>query len=285
MEHFAIHARRGLWLFHTWEEARALWDRFVAIGPLHHLCLMPDHLHLLAPQVPRARLAGAMSGYARWLGHHWGWPGLTLWGPHGSPALLTNPEHLERTRRYILLNPCRGGLVDDPLGWAFSTHRDAVGMAWPRARRAVRDPHAFHAYVSRDRAVDPEGTELPYRLIRTEGPSFEDVLYALSAVHRTPVPKLLARGANRRTLIHCARALTHHSTRELAEHLGIHHSAVVKTSSHHDRLTETVERTIGDVRFPPLEAGDLRSTPGWLRYRAYLAAKRRRKAAAARGAA
>ncbi len=278
MLHYALHARRGLWLFHDWEEAKALWDRVVVVAPLHHLCLMPDHLHLLAPRVDPRRLHGAMSGHARWLGHRWGWPGLSLWRPVGEPTVVDNPEHLERTRRCVLLNPCRGGLVDDPLGWAFSTHRDATGLAWPLTRRAERDPPNFHAHVSRDPSVNPQGTELPDfgRLI--EHPSFEDVLYALSSVSRTPASRLLEKGPRRRQLIHCLRALGEGSTRETASRLGVHHSAVARASAEHDTVVRVVQRVIGDVRFEPLLAGDLRSSRSWQSYRAYLAAKRRRRA-------
>lgn len=285
MEHYALHARRGLWLFHTWEEARALWDRLVAVAPVHHLCIMPDHVHLLVQRAAPAKLTGALSGYARWLGHRWGWDGLQLWLPRKPAVRVTNPEHLERTRRYILLNPCRGALVKDPLEWAFSTHRDATGLAWPRARRCTTDPHDFHAYVTRDPSVSPLGTDLPAHDLDLQEASFEDVLYALSAVSRTPVDALLRKGRARTTLIACARALTPLPTRALASRLGIHHAAVCRARPPHRHLIDAVERAIGDTRFPPLLGYDLRNTPAWQQYRQYLAAKRRARRFATRAMA
>jgi hypothetical protein len=275
MQHYTLHARRGLWLFHDWEEARALWDRLVAVAPVHHLCLMPDHVHLLTQRAAPDRLRAAMSGYSRWLSHRWAWPGIRLWRPLEPPGSLANPEHLERTRRYILLNPCRGGLVDDPLAWAFSTHRDATGLAWPPARKQVPDPFDFHAYVSRDRSVNPKGTDLPIHPLYTHQPSYEDVLCALSAISRIPLPSLLRPGRARHGLIHCQRSLTDLTTRELAARLDMSHSAVSRVRSGHDAAVEIVDRVIGDPRFAPLLVGDLRQTSMWQRYSAYLVAKAR----------
>jgi hypothetical protein len=278
MEHHALHARRGLWLFHDWEEARALWDRLLAVAPVHHLCLMPDHVHLLTQRAAPDRLRAAMSGHSRWLGHRWGWEGLRLWRPLEPPGSLANPAQLERTRRTILLYPCRVGLVGDPLSWAFSTHRDATGLAWPPARRQVSDPRDFHAFVSRDRSVNPQGTDLPMHPPHTHQPSYEDVLYALSAVSRTPVPALIRPGRARRLLIHCVRSLTDLTTRELASRLRMSHSAVSRVRTGHDAVAHVVVRVIGDPRFAPLQPEDLRSTPMWLGYRAYLAAKHQARA-------
>ena len=277
MLHYTLHARRGLWLFHTWEEARALWDRLVVVAPIHHLCLMPDHVHLLAPRVPLAGLHGVMSGHTRWLAHRWGWRGLRLWHPAEPPILLTNPEQLERARRTVLLEPCRGALVDDPLGWAFSTHRDATGLAWPRVRPRAPDPHEFHARVSRGGAAHLHASDLPVRGLSDASPSFEEVLWALSAVSRTPVPRLLTKGGPRRSLIRCQRLLTDQSARALARRLGVHHSAVLSVRIDDDPLAHIVDQVIGDPRFAPLHCEDLRATMMWQRYRAYLAAERRRR--------
>ncbi len=274
MEHYALHARRGLWLFHDWEEARALWDRLVAVTAVHHLCLMPDHVHLLARSVSRQRLAGAMSGYARWLGHRWGWQGFRLWRALGQPAVIGNPEHLQRTRRYVLLNPCRGSLVDDPLAWPFSTHRDATGLAWPPARRLVSEPFDFHAHVSKDDSTAPRGTDLPVQGLVGRHPAPDEVLNAVSAVTRTPSARFQCKGVARRQLILCLRGLTDLSARGIARQLGMSHSSVAAVRHNDEPVLRIVERVVGDPRFAPLEPTDLRNTLMWQRYRAYLAAKR-----------
>ncbi|MFH1468532.1 MAG: hypothetical protein ABIO70_29350 [Pseudomonadota bacterium] len=266
MLHLALHARDDLWLFHDWVEAQALWVRLVKAAPLHHLCLMPDHVHLLARAMDERRVRAALSGYTRWLAHHRGEPGLHLWRPVEPPVSLTNREHLERTRRYILLNPCRGRLVSDPLAWPFSTHRDALGLAWPAVRRTVSDPAGFHAYVSRDRAVTPEGTDLPVRDLVE--PDFEDVVQAVSAVTRTPLARV-----PRPVLVRCLRTLTLLSARGIARELGCAPSSVTRVAPGRDGLAVAVERVVGDGRFPGLDGEDLRRTPAGRRYREYLVAK------------
>lgn len=272
MLHFSLHARRDLWLFYDWEEARALWDRFAAVPGLHHLCLMPDHVHLFVSEADPARLRAAMSGFTRWLAHRRGEPGLELWAGVGEPRRVPNREHLERTRRYVLLNPCRGGLVADPLAWPFSTHRDAVGLAWPRARPPVADAAAFHAAVSSDRTVAPAGTDLPARNLAD--PSYEDVVQAVSAVTRVPLRSL---GVDRRTrplLARCLRCLTDLSARAIARRLGCAPSTVARVEPRRDPVVLVVERVIGDPRFPGLASGDLRRAEAGRRYLAYVAARR-----------
>ncbi len=274
MLHIALHARPGLWLFHDHVEASALWDRMVSLGPVHHLCLMPNHVHLFTQRIDVAKLRGAMSGHARWSSHRRGGD-RRLWRGYDEPAVISSPEHLQRTRRYVLLNPCRGRLVSDPLGWPWSTHRDATGLAWPRARKVVGDPVDFHGYVSRDRSVDPRGTDLPVFGLYTSSPSFEQVLEAVSAVTRTPVPQLLRDPTPRRRLIRCLRCLTDMSARGIARRLEVSPTTVSNVAIQRDDLVHTVDRVIGDRRFPLLQDGDLRSTAMWRRYSDYLWSKHR----------
>jgi len=70
------------------------------------------------------------------------------------------------------LNPCRDGLVRDPLAWPWSTHRDAVGAvaepwvtAATLARELARPRNGFegwlHRYVSADPSVAVTGTPFP----------------------------------------------------------------------------------------------------------------------------
>jgi hypothetical protein len=274
MLHIALHARPGLWLFHDHTEARALWDRFVALGPVHHLCLMPDHLHLFTLRVDPAALRGAMSGHTRWLANRRCEP-VRLWRGYTEPEPITNPEHLQRTRRYVLLNPCRGRLVHDPLAWPWSTHRDATGLAWPRARRVVGDPVDFHGYVSRDRSVDPAGTDLPNHGLYLACPSMDQVAAAVSAVTRTPVAWLRSKPLHRRRLIRCLRCLTDLGVREIARRLNVAPSTVSAVPAKWDELVRVVDLVLTDGRFPGLHQGDLRLTRMWEQYEQYLSAKRR----------
>ncbi len=274
MLHIALHARPGLWLFHDHTEALALWGRMVALGPVHHLCLMPDHLHLFTLRVDPAALRGAMSGHARWIACRRGEP-TRLWRGYAEPEPITNPEHLQRTRRYVLLNPCRGSLVADPLAWPWSTHRDATGLAWPRARKVVADPDDFHGYVSRDRSVDPTGTDLPNHGLYIAAPSYAQVEAAVSAVTRTPVAWLRGKPVHRRRLIRCLRCLTDLGVRRIAAALGVSPGLVGGVPAQWDELVRIVDRVLGDERFPALGGHDLRLTVMWDRYEGYLRAKHR----------
>jgi hypothetical protein len=279
MLHYSLHARGNLWLFHTWGEARALWDRLTAVAPLHHLCLMPDHVHLLASTVDTVRLGGALSGYARWLAHHRAEPVSRLWARPRPPREIPNQEHLDRTRRYVLLNPCRGCLVSDPLAWPFSTHRDALGFAWPRARRLVQDRAGFHSYVSKDETASPEGTGLPIPNLRE--PTFVDIEQAVSAVLRFPLERLRIEPAPRAALIRCARVLTPLSARAIAREVSCVPSTVTRVEASRDSLVIAVEAVALDARFPGLGSEDLRWTPAGRRYAAYVAAKRRARSSGA----
>jgi hypothetical protein len=219
------------------------------------------------------RLHGAMSGYARWLARHRGEPGLRLWAPTPEPRVVPNQEHLERTRRYVLLNPCRSHLVADPLAWPFSTHRDALGLAWPRARRVVQDRLGFHAYVSRDDTTSAKGTDLP--VANLVDPAFEDVEQAVSAILRVPLARLRVERGPRAALLRCLRALTPSSARAIARTMGCAPSSVTRVEPQRDALVAAVECVARDARFPGLDGEDLRWTPAGRRYAAYLAAKRR----------
>ena len=244
-------------------EARALWDRLLAgPGSPAALVLMPNHVHALVPQLDERAFSRALSGYARWRNHHRGASG-PVWERHPPPHAVPDQKHLRRTLRYIHLNPCRAGLVHDPLAWPFSTHRDACGLAKPTARERMRDPHAFHAYVSADPTVSLEGTLLPARPYGSDAPPLTAVLDAASSVTRTPLSALVGqRSPARSVALSAARALAI-PTADLAAAFALHPSAVRRTRCATDEL---VARVLFDDRFPGLLDGDLRRTRSWRTY-------------------
>jgi hypothetical protein len=172
--------------------------------------LMPNHPHLLnASQDPDADA----EKLARLLGHFG-----RRFGVGGQvsivakPQLIEDRQKLERSVRYIALNPCREGLATCPLAWPWSTHRDLVGASvdpWVTAERLARalqrplEDFAIrhHAYVSADPSANVEGTPFP-KTARTQ----TIATVPLDAVHDSAVAALrLGRDALR--LRGAARAL------------------------------------------------------------------------------
>ena len=133
-------------------------------------CLMPDHLHQIVAArdhvAVRLGLAKRLGAFARQHGY------AQLWDHVPDVQPIADAKHLMRQVRYIHLNPCRAGLVADPLCWRYSTHRDAIGASldpWVAPARLARClqyrgsdfPRWFHKYVSSDPCVHVSGTPSP----------------------------------------------------------------------------------------------------------------------------
>ncbi len=262
--HHAVRSRPSRLAFLSHLEARVLWDTVLreVPDPLA-LCLMPDHLHLLHARDVGAALGIALRSYARWRNNRMGVRG-SLWRRPGPPEPVKGRTKLRRSERYIHLNPCRAGLVGDPLAWPWSTHRDRVGLALPAARPADPDPLAYHQYVSADPSVNLRGTDLP---VGTDGADGDTVLDAVLALTRSPREALTRRGPVRSLALRSLRQFTTLSGREIGAELQLARATVHRVPLKHTRATRLVSRVLGDDRFPALEPGDLRRTSRWFAYR------------------
>jgi REP element-mobilizing transposase RayT len=267
MYHFVAHSVLDRWLFRDWEEAAALWVRLAALPEPRALVLMPDHVHALLRVPAVGAFLAALRDYARWRGRHRGVGGEPAWLPVEAPEILTSSKHFLRSVRYIHLNPCRDGLASDPLGWPFSTHRDAVGLALPGVVAPERDPAAFHARVSGDPSVRVEGTALPFGRAGLRGASSEQVLAAVSALTRTPMPALCRRGPARDLLVHALHALALLPQAEVARWTEVSRGTVLRTPEVPDAHVRLVERVLDDPRFAGLHTAPLERTPAWRAYR------------------
>jgi REP element-mobilizing transposase RayT len=272
--HRAAEGRRAL--IGSWREARELWRRVTGAVRVHALVLMLDHLHALFEDSQLNAYRSALRGFALWLNRARGTSG-AVFEHHARPVPVRAGNHLRRTVRYVLLNPCRAGLVGDPLAWAFSTHSDAVGLAWPACRRADRDPDGFHAWVSSDSAVAVGGTLLP-RGTRRAGRSgvlqpaeLVEIAAAVSAITRTPTEHLQRRGPARSLLLQSARVLSTATLREIAEFAGVHRMTVMRVPTTRDRRIALIERVLGDPRFCALDADAFRRVQRLHRSKASLA--------------
>jgi REP-associated tyrosine transposase len=99
----------------------------------HTYCLMPNHYHLLV-QTPVPNLSAGMqrlnSLYAQWFNELQGFTGHAFERRFFSRLVESTFDLLEVVR-YVLLNPVRAGLCDEPAGWRWSSYRALVGEAKP----------------------------------------------------------------------------------------------------------------------------------------------------------
>jgi REP-associated tyrosine transposase len=130
----------------------------------HAYCVMPTHYHLLL-ETPQATLSTGMhrlnASYARLFnaaaerrGH--------VFQKRFHSELIARDEHLMEALRYIVLNPVRARLVDDPAAWTWSSYRSTAGLE--PAPRWVTTEDALRLFGPR-----PEDARLAYRVFVREG--------------------------------------------------------------------------------------------------------------------
>ncbi len=266
MFHHVAHAKRHQRLYSTWEEGLRLFGLMLRAGPNPiALCLMPDHLHMAHRADRRAEVGRAIRGYARWRNRCRGVES-HLW--RRQPAVQFVPPGVKQYRvaRYIHLNPCRAGLISDPLAWPLSTYRDALGLSLRPARSVVQDPERLHTYVARDPHVTSD-SDLPRGglLLLEEEQALESIVAAVSELMRLPVEAVAQRGAARTLAFWAARAHTRIPEKQIARHFGVTRQAVYRVANEPGVQSELVAQVARDPRFPGLRwrdsrLGGLRST-------------------------
>ncbi len=208
--------------------------------------LMPDHLHLVAPDRGAAgarQLGRILRRVTRPLGRD----AARWWAPVPEPEALRSRDKLMRTVRYVWLNPCRPWrhvgrtfrLVDDPLKWLWSTLRDTLGFtvtpwvssdALTRAfgwRRDDRRPHLVHAYATNDDHVAESARHFPGDVVASATTqALQDILDAVLAATRAPVAALRRKSTARRIAVGLAYRYGWDRPTLLGEHLGLHPNSV-----------------------------------------------------------
>lgn len=276
MQHFTAHAVPETFLFRSWAEGLALWEDLLRAGPAA-LCLMPDHAHGLFPVYDRVAMARILSGYTRWLGHHRGEPIRQLWLPHPHPEEVKDGLHLQRSWRYLHLNPCRAKLASDPLAWPLSTHLDACGLAISPACNVSKEPSAFHRYVSADPSVHPEGSPLPAPSVERGKATWQELVAAVSTLTRT-LERSISRAPNARRLLACAAAqVLGWKAPPIAARLGVHIGTVRADIRQGHPQVSLVVRVVGDQRLFSLNGERLDRRPSWRRYLADQPNRRRKE--------
>jgi hypothetical protein len=248
MRHYAARTVPDRLLFTTWAEGIHFWRLLSARTPGALSCVMPDHIHVLAPSGFEAPIRHSMAAYARWLNYRHGRSG-PLWR-HLSDDAVADAQKLHRSIRYIHLNPCRSRLVGDPLAWPLSTHRDLVGLTLRPIAEPRRNAHDFHRYVSGDPSVNVAGTLLPAGALGT--PDVGDIIAAVSALTRRTVEQLSRSSTERTLLIRAARTISTAPSADLAERLGVSRRTIYRAEGLEPHAERMIRRVIGDPRFPAL---------------------------------
>jgi putative transposase len=134
----------------------------------HTYCLMPNHYHLLV-ETPTPNLSAGMqrlnSVYAQWFNDLYGCAGHAFERRFYSRLVESEDDLLELTR-YIVLNPVRAGICDDPAEWRWSSYRALSGAApgaaflttdWLLAQFAPEPQHAHAGFQTFIREAMPHG--------------------------------------------------------------------------------------------------------------------------------
>lgn len=135
-------------------------------------CLMPNHYHfvLRIADGDLSRAIHLLNGYfARRTNARHGRRN-HLFGERFHAARIETDSHMLEAIRYVVLNPVRAGICDDPLGWHWSSYRACVGLDLPAPFLAVGDclrffgdepsaaQRAFAAFVAKGHVQVPGTT-------------------------------------------------------------------------------------------------------------------------------
>jgi REP element-mobilizing transposase RayT len=177
----------------------------------HSYCVMNTHYHVLL-ETPNANLPEGM----QWLNGTYGTrfnaayerSGHVFQGRYDARLIRSHPHALE-VSRYIPLNPVRAGLCARPSEWPWSSYRAMVG--------ATRAP----AFLTTDAVLSWFGTgrvaRTAYRAFVLEGGGVDDPrLAALARILENPST----------TRIRYAHEDCGYPLREIATHLGVHHTTL-----------------------------------------------------------
>jgi putative transposase len=93
-------------------------------------CLMPNHIHLIAVPDDEVALTRAIGSghevYTKYLNFQRGWRGYLWQGRFSSFPM--DERHLLLAARYIEMNPVRAGIVEEPVGYPWSSARAHLGL-------------------------------------------------------------------------------------------------------------------------------------------------------------
>jgi hypothetical protein len=245
MTHFYHFTGRALWSHSPFSDREVCEDAWRRLRERFDRCaasvLMPTHFHLVAETRNLVQARGALSSWIGAITKVW-FPRKRIWEPLPPPNRIPDAHHLMRQIRYVHLNPCRDGLVPDPMQWEWSTHREALGAVAPvwmdMARIAAawkkplsRFPVELHRYVSGDPSVHPAGSPPPRPISSIVAPYSAIAQAAIMATRSSSGDHLRHGTLARRLAVHLARRIGAHKMEELAGFLGITPRAVFQIAA------------------------------------------------------
>jgi len=92
-------------------------------------CIMPTHLHFILKQVEDSGISKfvsrSLNSFSKYFNNKHKRKG-PLWEARFNSVLVEKDEQLLHLTRYIHLNPCSAGLVENPKEWKFSSYSEYV---------------------------------------------------------------------------------------------------------------------------------------------------------------
>lgn len=219
----------------------------------HAYCLMGNHYHLIV-ETPEANLSKGMRQlngvYTQSFNRRHRVSGHLFQGRFGA-VLVDRDSHLVELSRYVVLNPVRANLVDEPVEWPWSSYRAMVGetqvpewlttdwllQQFGATRREAQK--RYQEFVALGRSTTAPWRHLRQQIYlgdedfvsrmqanaRVEG----DELSVPQGQRRPPAPSLATlagRFVNRNDAIEAAYATGAYSYREIGTYFGLHPGTV-----------------------------------------------------------
>lgn len=226
------------------ERAAWLWGRLREAFPeALSSSLMPDHVHLLAPGSGRhPRFRQVLTNYS------------IRWGTRFDllPAQPAMSHAIAfRMARYVLLNPVRDDLAEDPWAWPWSTLRDLGGTvhpvwtttAWVARKLKRPSPGFLDGIVSTaDAEVVRPG------LVSTTLPRVELLEVAVASALRIPRKAVRANVQSRRLLVQACHLVCRPPAEWVAAEVGCSARTVRRLRDHRAPGLDAVQRCLADRR-------------------------------------
>lgn len=211
----------------------------------HSYCLMGNHHHLLL-ETPLANLSLAMrqlnGRYAQRFNRRYGRCG-HVFQARFRAILIQKESHLLRTARYIVRNPVRAGMCDEPGQWRWSSYNALAGLIaappylctdellsqFARSRRAAQARYRSFVAEGSDEALMDEvrgerfGDEAFLKVRYADDRQLEEVPRAQLEPLRRPLAEIFA---VEQAPVAVAYRDHGYSLREIGEHLSCHYSTV-----------------------------------------------------------